>query len=205
MNGIEESLHGMTGDQQAVLSTLHDLLRSFGSANDAEDHGYHEAAGRMRADSSESIRGLLVEHAFLRELLPALAGELDSGHILGFGWLDLCDQVERLLPVDPGKNDPSQPCEICSIMADEEVAFQKFGTEVYDTHLPPAASALQLVKDFNTYGSRKRQLWQCPRCGTYYLYRTDYTYLVNGSEDEQFLTRLTEEQAGEELKQERER
>ena len=33
------------------------------------------------------------------------------------------------------------------------------------------------------------------KCGTYYLYRTDYEYLVNGSEDEEYLTRLTEEQA----------
>jgi hypothetical protein len=32
-------------------------------------------------------------------------------------------------------------------------------------------------------------------CGTYYLYRSDYEYLVNGSEDEEILTRLSPDQA----------
>ena len=55
------------------------------------------------------------------------------------------------------------------------------------------------MKDFKPYDSRALQLKQCPECGTYYLYRTDYEYLVNGSEDEEVLTRLKPEEATEYL------
>lgn len=90
-------------------------------------------------------------------------------------------------------------CQVCSSLADEEVAYQKYGWEENNTYLPAAAGHLQVVLDLQPYGSRKLQLQQCPECGTYYLYRTDYEYLVNGSEDEEFLTRLTDEQAAEYL------
>jgi len=44
---------------------------------------------------------------------------------------------------------------------------------------------------FRPYDSRKLQLQQCPSVGTYYLYTTDIVMrtLVNGSEDEEKLTR----------------
>ena len=87
----------MPEEQQTVLRILRDLLETIGSANDAEDHGYGEEAIRMRNDSCEAIRGLLAEHAFLAELFPKLQWELDTQHILGFGWSDLCDYVEAHL------------------------------------------------------------------------------------------------------------
>ena len=90
-------------------------------------------------------------------------------------------------------------CQVCSSLSDEEYACQKYGWEENNTYLPAAAGHLQVVLDLHPYGSRKLQLQQCPECGTYYLYRTDYEYLVNGSEDEEFLTRLTKEQAAEYL------
>jgi len=94
---------------------------------------------------------------------------------------------------------PHTDCSICVQLADQEYAFQKYGREEDDTHLPAATSSLTVVKDFRPYGSRKLQLWRCPQCGTCYLYETDYEYLVNGSEDEEYLTRLTDEQAAEYL------
>jgi hypothetical protein len=93
----------------------------------------------------------------------------------------------------------STPCRICSNLAEHESAFQKYGHPDDDTFLPAAANDLIIVKDFTPYGSRKLQLRQCPQCGTYYQYKTDYEFLVNGSEDEEYLTRLTEEQAAEYL------
>jgi hypothetical protein len=87
----------MLKQRRAVLRTLRDLLETIGSANDAEDHGYGEEAVRMRNDSCEAIRDLLAEHAFLAELFPKLQWELDTQHILGFGWSDLCDGVEAHL------------------------------------------------------------------------------------------------------------
>ena len=94
---------------------------------------------------------------------------------------------------------PHTHCQTCSSLADEQAAYQKYGWEENDTHLPTAAGRLKVVKDFAPYSSRKRQLQQCPDCGTYYLYRTDYEYLVNGSEDEEVLTRLKPEEATEYL------
>jgi hypothetical protein len=89
------------------------------------------------------------------------------------------------------------PCPLCSGLADEEHAFQKFGRDAGNTYLPAAAGALTLARDFRPFSSRKQQLWQCPQCGAYYLYTSDYEYLANGSEDEEHLTRLTDEQAAE--------
>jgi hypothetical protein len=94
---------------------------------------------------------------------------------------------------------PRARCATCSGLRDEEYAYQKYGWEEQNSYLPAAAGCLQLVRDLRPDGSRKLQLQQCPACGTYYLYRTDYEYLVNGSEDEEFLTRLTPEQAAEYL------
>jgi len=90
-------------------------------------------------------------------------------------------------------------CRICSNLAEHEAAFQKYGHADDDTFLPAAAYDLMVVKDFKPYGSRKLQLRRCPQCGTYYRYQTDYEFLVNGSEDEEYLTRLTDEQAAEYL------
>ncbi len=87
------------------------------------------------------------------------------------------------------------PCPLCSGLADEEHAFQKFGRDADNTYLPATAGVLTLVRDFRPYSSRKQQLWQCPQCGLYYFYTSNYEYLANGSEDEEHLTRLTEDQA----------
>ncbi len=94
---------------------------------------------------------------------------------------------------------PHRHCSLCSSILDEEYAFQKYGHAEDDSALPAEASRLVLVKDLRPSSGRALHLKQCPECGTYYLYRTDYEYLVNGSEDEQFLTRLTSDQAAEYL------
>lgn len=93
----------------------------------------------------------------------------------------------------------SSACAICSSLQDEEYAFQKYGWPDDDTFLPAAAAKLVVVRNLRPHGSRDLLLKQCPQCGTFYLYRTDYEYLVNGSEDEEFLTRLTPDQAAEYL------
>lgn len=85
------------------------------------------------------------------------------------------------------------PCPICSSLADQESAYQKYGWEESNTRLPAAADSLLIVHDFRPYSTRKLQLRQCPQCATCYLYRSDYEYLVNGSEDEEHLARLTPE------------
>ena len=90
---------------------------------------------------------------------------------------------------------PYADCSICSDLAAEETASQKYGWEEDNTYLPAAAGKLTIVKDLKPNSSRKLQVQQCPECGTYYLYRSDYEYLVNGSEDEEYLTRISVEEA----------
>ncbi len=94
---------------------------------------------------------------------------------------------------------PHTRCAICSQLADFESAYQKYGRPEEDTYLPDASNKLLVVKDFKPYASRKLELQQCPECQTYYLYRTNYEFLVNGSEDEEELTRLTDTEAVEYL------
>jgi hypothetical protein len=84
----------MEPQQRRVLSEVTELLYRIGSANDAEDHNYKEDAERMRREACESLRELLEEHPFLNDLLPGLYRELDTGHILGFGWSQLLDEIE---------------------------------------------------------------------------------------------------------------
>jgi len=89
----------------------------------------------------------------------------------------------------------NEKCSICSDFKDIESAFQKFGSESNDTYLPENALKLILIKDFKPNSNRLMQLQQCPECKTYFLYKTDYEYFAFGSEDEQFLKRLSEKEA----------
>jgi hypothetical protein len=94
-----------------------------------------------------------------------------------------------------GRAAAAAPCSICAQLAPLEHAAQKWGREEEDTSLPAASAALEPVRDFAPYSSRQRLLLRCPECRTHYLYCSDYEYLVNGSEDEQWLQRLTPEEA----------
>ena len=85
-------------------------------------------------------------------------------------------------------------CSICYELKDKEYAYQKYGWEENDSFLPLMVEKLHDIKNFNPNSSRLKILKQCPECKTYYLYTTDYEYLTNGSENEQFLTRLTDKE-----------
>ena len=92
-------------------------------------------------------------------------------------------------------------CSICSQLEDHEFGRQTHGRPEEDTFLPDAARRLENIRELKPGSVRYTWLRQCPECATYYLHRTDYEYLATGSEDEQFLTRLTDEQAAEYLAQ----
>jgi hypothetical protein len=87
----------ITDEQQAVLLTLRALLRTIGSANDAEDHGFLEAAEQMRKEACETIRSQMQDHGFLAELFPKLEWELETRHILGYGWVEIKDSLDLYL------------------------------------------------------------------------------------------------------------
>ena len=96
-------------------------------------------------------------------------------------------------------NAPHLSCTICSSLKDEESSFYKNGSEENDTsQLPPSAYKLILVHELAySNSSRQKEVKQCPECKTYYFYRTDYEFLAGGSEDEEYLTRLSDEAAQE--------
>lgn len=99
----------------------------------------------------------------------------------------MSNEIERTQ--DPKK------CSICSSLADHEFAYQKFGWEENDTSLPQVASQLIVLRELHPFDSRTLELQQCPECGTHYLKKTDYEYLVNGTEDQQCLKRLSQAEA----------
>ncbi len=96
---IHEPGRNQLEEQLAALHLLLGLLSTIGSANDAEDHHYQDDARRMREESCESIKNLMEQHTFLAEFFPTLQWELDSQHILGFGWSNLYHEVENRLNI----------------------------------------------------------------------------------------------------------
>lgn len=91
---------------------------------------------------------------------------------------------------------PYKHCKTCSTLDNQEYGFQKNGWPDNNPYISAAAGQLIEVKDLKPGNTdRQSRLQQCPECKTYYLYQTDYEYLAGGSEDEQFLTRLTDAEA----------
>jgi hypothetical protein len=84
-------------EQRAVLASLLDLLRMFGDANDAEDHGFPDVAQQERKAACAAINASMARHSFLSELLPALQTELDSLKISTYGWAELFQTANALL------------------------------------------------------------------------------------------------------------
>jgi len=88
-----------------------------------------------------------------------------------------------------------EACETCKHLKDWSRGEQKGGRPEWDTSLPAEANQLVLVRDLKPDSARLHQLLRCARCGTYYLYWTEYEFLVGGSEDTQTLERLSDEAA----------
>jgi hypothetical protein len=95
-----------------------------------------------------------------------------------------------------------QTCSICRDIPDRCRAFWKGGDKVEDT-IPPAVGKLAVVGapfyDQDTSHSNWCLLG-CPECGTYYDWDFEYEYLVNGSEDDIIVTRLTIEEGARKAK-----
>ncbi len=82
-------------------------------------------------------------------------------------------------------------CEICSALDEVETSFSKYGWEDMDHPLPLAAARLEFFAALDAYDAERHHIKRCPVCGIFYEYRLTYDYYVNGSEDEEELTRLT--------------
>lgn len=86
---------------------------------------------------------------------------------------------------------PLSQCGLCSRLPDTDYAFSKYGWPDHDVSMSPDSHHLMDVDKGKPGYDDRHHLLQCPECGTYYQYDYTYEYLVNGSEDEETITRLT--------------
>ncbi len=83
-------------------------------------------------------------------------------------------------------------CAICSRLKNEEHSFSKYAAPEYDTPLPEVSQLLKTIPGVRGEINEKDQVRVCPDCRQLYRYQVSYEYHVNGSEDEELLTRMTE-------------
>jgi hypothetical protein len=95
---------------------------------------------------------------------------------------------------DSNKAARHKQCSICSQLKDYEYALQTHGRPDEDTFIPKIAEKLKNIIELKPDSVRYTWLRQCPECATFYLHKNDYEYLATGSEDEQILTRLSDEE-----------
>lgn len=86
------------------------------------------------------------------------------------------------------------PCPICSQIQDVETSFYKYDWPDHDQPLPAAAASLVII-DVIGKDREKFHLRRCPSCATLYTYQFSSEYFMNGSEDEEVLTRLSHAEA----------
>lgn len=130
----------------------------------------------------------------------------DAAGLRGRGALKRLDLGRRKAPPEADSDSMTEDsnngarherCGICSQLKERELGRQTHGRPEEDTSLPDAARLLRNVRELEPGSVRYTWLRQCPECATYYLHRNDYEYLATGSEEEQVLTRLTDEKAAE--------
>jgi len=98
---------------------------------------------------------------------------------------------------------PLGACEICSRLDEVESAFDKYGWDDMTRSMPEQAGQLVPAEDSEGYERQNHYVKRCPVCGIHYQYDYEYEYLVNGSEDDITLTRLTPDESRRYLSDER--
>ncbi|MCU0722475.1 MAG: hypothetical protein MUC63_02465 [Planctomycetes bacterium] len=89
-------------------------------------------------------------------------------------------------------------CELCSGLPDSSYCFSKYGHEEGGT-LSGLTAKMVPVEPLDSLSKERHHVRRCTRCGTFYRYDCTYEYLVNGSEDEEELVRLTPGEARDRL------
>ena len=73
-------------------------------------------------------------------------------------------------------------CSTCSQLRDREDALEHVQGDEDDTHLPEVANRLEVVREIRP-GHPGLRLMSCPECGTYYLFRSVYEFLIGFGRD----------------------
>jgi hypothetical protein len=94
-----------------------------------------------------------------------------------------------------GINPPKwRKCSICCSIPEKSYAFWK-GNDLDEGEIPHNEIFLEIIGAPTFDDSTTKRHWcvkKCPQCHSHFLWRFDYTFLTNGSEDEIWLTRLDE-------------
>ena len=90
--------------------------------------------------------------------------------------------LEAVRALCPARTMPPEMCPVCSRIPGRVERFEKHGDVVRDD-LPPEVGQLQ---PFLAFGARLSvdRIERCPLCNGLFEVHSEYTYLVNGSEDE---------------------
>ncbi len=86
-------------------------------------------------------------------------------------------------------------CSICSRLGEREQSFIKYGWDEGSFTLPEAAGKLIAAEPVITSERENHHIKRCPECGCFYRYDSCHEYFINGTEDEETLERLTDDQA----------
>lgn len=86
-------------------------------------------------------------------------------------------------------------CQVCGGLGQTETSYSKYGAPQYDKPLPAAAESLHIVLRLDDTGTDRRHVRRCPDCGALFSYVLTCDYQVNGSEDEETLSRLSAEES----------
>jgi hypothetical protein len=81
-------------------------------------------------------------------------------------------------------------CPVCGRLKDIETSFSKYGAPAYDRLLPEEAKTLVILDDPDVSGTDRHHIRRCPACGALYEYLQSHEYMINGTEEEETLTRL---------------
>jgi len=90
---------------------------------------------------------------------------------------------------------PIKNCTICCRLRDRETSFSKYLDPDLDRPFPEAADRLVIVAALGMKDAGKRHVRRCPECGTLYDYLSWHEYFINGSEENEELSRMNTAQA----------
>ena len=96
---------------------------------------------------------------------------------------------------DKGMSEKTKICSICSRLRDTETSFIKYGWDEGSFTLPEAAGKLIAAESTGSTEREYHHIRRCPECGCYYTYDSNHEYLINGTEDEETLKRITDDEA----------
>ncbi|MDD4735550.1 MAG: hypothetical protein PHP44_05535 [Kiritimatiellae bacterium] len=85
-------------------------------------------------------------------------------------------------------------CPLCGKLRKTETSFSKYESGYPDTPLPPEAGQLNILHTPTTTDINKHHVRRCPQCGAFFDYLASHEYFINGTEEEEELTRMNPEQ-----------